>query len=242
MLDGDRSGNLVRIENALDEAVTAGAEIVCFPEMALLGWVNPEAHKQASPIPGRDSDALCRLAKEHAVYLCIGLAEKSAGDLYDSALLIDRQGCIILKHRKMNLLGELMNPPYAAGGDVDVADTEFGRIGVLICADTHEDEILARMAALKPDLLLVPYGYAADAEAWPEHGKELEAVVCNAAGKTGTVCVGTNLVGQISHGPWKGRTYGGLSVIADRSGKVLATGKDRDRDIVVVEVAIRRDR
>ena len=51
-LDGDRAGNFVRIENALREAKAAQADIACFPETAILGWVNPEAHERAFPIPG----------------------------------------------------------------------------------------------------------------------------------------------------------------------------------------------
>lgn len=242
LLDGDRSGNLARIENAIAEARDMHADVVCLPEMALLGWVNPDAHEKACPIPGKDSDRLCELAKKYGVFLCIGFAEKDGDGLYDSALLIDSRGGIALKHRKINLLSELMHPPYTAGDSIDVADTEFGRIGLLICADTHEDEILSQMATLKPDLLLVPYGYAADAEVWPEHGKKLEIVVCRAARKTGASCVGTNLVGQISHGPWKGRTYGGHSVVAERNGEVVVTGKDRDRDVIIVEVVVGTDR
>jgi len=238
LLDGDRPGNLVRVENALSDAARSGAQIACFPETALLGWVNPEAHEKAWPIPGRDSDKLCGLARDYGMHLCVGLAGRDCGRLHDSVLLIDDRGHILLKHRKINLLSELMSPPYTAGEDVNVTRTELGRIGLLICADTHEETILRRMAVLKPDLLLVPYGYVADVEGWPEHGKKLEGVVCNAARKTSAVCVGTNLVGQISHGPWKGRTYGGLSVVADKEGKVLARGRDRDRDVVMIDVCI----
>jgi predicted amidohydrolase len=49
-LDGDNPGNIVRIENALDEAKKAEADIACFPETVLLGWVNPEAHERSHPI------------------------------------------------------------------------------------------------------------------------------------------------------------------------------------------------
>lgn len=114
-LDGDRAGNFVRIENALGEAKAAGAEIACFPETALLGWVNPDAHKRACPIPGADSARLCKLARAYDIYLCAGLDEKGGAELYDSALLIDNRGRILLKHRKIILLAELMTPPYAAG-------------------------------------------------------------------------------------------------------------------------------
>lgn len=51
-LNGDREGNFVRIENALREANQSGAQIACFPEATILGWINSEAHKRAFPIPG----------------------------------------------------------------------------------------------------------------------------------------------------------------------------------------------
>ncbi len=233
-LDGDRRGNFVRIENAIREAKDAGADIACFPETALLGWVNPDAHKRARPIPGEDSDRLCKLAEDFDIHLCVGLAEKQGGNLYDSTVLIDNKGDILLKHHKMNLLTELMSPPYTPGESIGAVETKFGTIGLLICADTHDNIILKRMAALKPDLLLVPYGYAAAEDEWPGHGKELEKVVANTARKTGAFVIGTNLVGEITKGPWKGRIYGGQSVAADRKGQVVSIAKDRDRDINIV--------
>jgi predicted amidohydrolase len=237
-LDGDRLGNFVRIENAMRDAKDAGADIACFPETATLGWVNPDAHKRACPIPGEDSDKLCGLARDYDLYLCIGLAEKEGRHLYDSVVLIDNKGNILLKHRKINLLTELMSPPYTAGKNINTVETEFGKIGLLICADTHDSKILKRMAALKPDLLLVPYGYAAAEDEWPGHGKELEKVVANTAKKTGAFVIGTNLVGEITNGPWKGRTYGGQSVAADGTGRIVSVAKDRDRDIIIVNVNI----
>jgi len=237
-LDGDRSGNFVRIENAIREAKDADADIICFPETTILGWVNPDAHKRAYPIPGKDSQRLCELAKKYKTYLCAGLAEKNGTNLYDSVILIDNKGRILLKHRKINILTELMTPPYTPGKDVNTVETEFGKIGLLICADTFEDEILKRMAALKPDLLLVPFGWAAEENEWPEHGKKLENVVTEAARKTGAPVVGTDLVGQITRGPWKNRVFGGQSVAADKNGKTLAIAKDRDRDIKIASIRI----
>ena len=237
-LDSDRWGNFIRIENAIREAKCAGANIACLPETALLGWVNPDAHKRAFPIPGEDSDRLSKLAKDYDLHLCIGLVEKKGRRLYDSAVLIDNKGNILLKHRKINLLTELMNPPYTPGENIDVVDTEFGKIGLLICADTHDSKILKRMAALKPDVLLIPYGYAAAEDEWPGHGKELEKVVTNTAQKTGAFVIGTNLVGEITHGPWKDRIYGGQSLAADRTGRIVSVVKDRDRDINIININI----
>ncbi len=230
-IDGDRSGNLARIEHAIIEAKQAQVDIVVFPETCILGWVNPDAHQMAFPIPGADSKRLGELAKKHGIYLCIGLAEKEDDQLFDSVILLDDRGKVLLKHRKINVLTELMTPSYSIGETVEVVNTPFGTVGLLICADTFQEDLLENMKQKKPDLLLVPYGWAAKKEAWPTHGQELIKVVKNASKVVGCPVVGTNLIGQISQGPWKGLTYGGGSVAYDHSSEQLIVGKDRDRDI-----------
>lgn len=235
-IDGDISGNLVRIENAILKSKQQDADIVCFPEMALRGWVNPVAHKLATTIPGDDSKAICELARKHQVYLSIGLAEKDGDRLFDSAVLINDRGEIILKHRKINVLMELMTPSYTPGSSVGTVETKFGRVGILICADTFDQSVLDKMVPQTPDMMLVPYGWANKADAWPQHGSTLKATVSNAAKKVGCPVVGTNLVGSISQGPWRGMIYGGQSYAVDSEGNVIAKGADRDSDVVVFAI------
>lgn len=237
-LDGDRSGNFARIEGAIAEAKEHEAEIVCFPETAILGWVNPDAHQRAFPIPGEDSDRLCKLAMDNSIFISIGLAEKEGEKLYDSAILIDNKGNIILKHRKINIVTELMSPPYTLGSDIKTVDTKFGSIGMLICADSFKEEILNEMKELKPDLMLIPYGWAAGENAWPEHSLALSRTVQNAAKVIGCTIIGTDLVGQISHGPWTSLVYGGASVASDKNGNILAIGKDRDKEVLIINLEL----
>jgi predicted amidohydrolase len=237
-LDGDRSGNLVRIENAIREAKQANTDIACFPETALFGWVNPEAHSRAQAIPGKDSDLLCQMADKHDLYLCVGLAEKEENRLYDSVILIDEKGKLLLKHRKINILTELMTPPYTSGSQIECVETKYGTVGLLICADTFKTEILEQMAKLEPDLVLVPFGWAAKESQWPGHGHELQKTVAKASRTIGSPVVGVDLVGEITHGPWTGMTYGGQSVTADAKGRILAVAKDRDRDVKIIQVPV----
>jgi predicted amidohydrolase len=236
ILDGDRSGNFLRIENAIAEAKSQNAELICFPEASILGWLNSDAHTRACTIPGPDCDQLCELAKKYNVHLCIGIEEYDTGRLFNSAILIDNKGQILLKYRQINVPPKLMSPPYSQGAESDIAtvNTKFGKIGLLICADTHREDLLDRMAAMKPNLLLVPYGYAEDEQKWPAHGKEFHTVVINAAKRTAASVIGTNLVGRISRGPWSGRVYGGQSIAVDKQGNIIDTAKDRDRDIKIV--------
>ena len=236
LLDGDLSGNLLRIENALIVAKKENVNIVVFPESSLLGWENPEAFQRACPIPGKDSDFLSSLAIKYKMHICIGLDEKEGEKLYDSAIIIDDNGKILLKHRKINVLPELMNPPYSVGHGVQTVKTRFGTIGLMICADSFIDDLTQSMKNQKPDLVLIPYGWAAIEKDWPAHGQSLVKVVKNVANTVGCPVIGTNLVGQISNGPWKGQTYGGQSVAYNPENQKLITGKDRDVELVIFEI------
>jgi hypothetical protein len=130
VIDSDREGNFRRIEYALDQAEAQGAQIAVFPESSILGWENPEAHRLAAPIPGADSDRIAALARKHKIMIAIGLDEKDGDKLYDSAILVDKSGKLLWKHRKINVLAELMTPPYSEGKPegIGVVETEFGRI------------------------------------------------------------------------------------------------------------------
>lgn len=239
-IDGDREGNFRRIEYALESAHAAGAEIATFPESVVLGWENPDAHLLAEPIPGVDSDRICALAREHGLMISIGLDEKDGARLYDSAILADRSGNILWKHRKLNVLPELMDPPYTEGTPegIGVVETEYGRIGTLICADTFVDAYAESIVRLKPDLMLIPYGWAAEVDKWPAHAGELARLVAARARKWGCPVIGTDLVGVMTHGPWKGQTFGGGSVVADRAGQLVATLRDRDVETRIVELKL----
>ena len=242
VIDSDREGNFRRIEYALDRAASEHADIAVFPESAILGWENPEAHQLAEPIPGKDSLRIAALARQYKLMIAIGLDEKAGGRLYDSAILVDKTGTLLWKHRKTNVLPELMTPPYSEGtpDGIGVVETEFGRIAVLICADTFVDAHFKRIQSLKPDLLLVPYGWAAPNEEWPGHSKILEAIVRRRSAELRCPMVGVDLVGEMTHGPWKGRTYGGSSFVADGAGQILLTLRDRDTDLSVIELPIGR--
>ena len=239
-IDGDREGNFRRVEYALEQARTERADIAAFPESVILGWENPDAHRLATPIPGGDSDRIAALARQYGLMISIGFDEKDGEHLYDSAILVDKTGKLLWKHRKLNVLPELMDPPYSAGAPegIGAVDTQYGRIGVLICADTFVDAYVDRLKQLKPDLVLVPYGWAAEVDKWPEHEKELEKLVVRRAEAWKCPVVGTDLVGLMTHGPWKGQTFGGASVVADGTGRVLALLRDRDVEVRVVEIPL----
>jgi len=129
-----------------------------------------------------------------------------------------------------------MTPPYSIGDGVQTVQTKFGIIGLMICADSFEDNLLEAMKSKHPDLLLIPYGWAAPETEWPGHGQELLKVVKKAALKVNCPVIGTNLIGQVSHGPWTGQIYGGQSVAFDPQNDQIKVGKDRESDLVIIDL------
>src|ERR1035437_7089799 len=158
VIESDREGNFRRIEYALSDAAEKRVDLAVFPESSILGWENPEAHALAEPIPGRDSDRISELARKYGMMIAIGLDEKEGDKLYDSAILVDKTGRILWKHRKINVLPGLMSPPYTPGlsTDIHVVTTELGRVGMLICADTFTDSHIDKLRDERPDLVIVP--------------------------------------------------------------------------------------
>lgn len=241
-IDGDANANLRQIESALEAAAAEGADLASFPESIILGWVNPQAHALADPIPGPTTERLSELARRYRMMICIGMDEKDGEMLYDSAVLLGADGSLLLKQRKIDNLRRLnlLDPPYSDGTveDLRTVDTPAGRIGVLICADSFDEALMRRMAEDSADVVLAPLGWAAEAGRWPRHGQTLAKLMAQGARWAGCPVIGVNRVGTIAHGPWAGRIYGGQSVVADAEGTILAVLRDRDVEVRVVEVRL----
>ena len=147
---GDLKSTLSKVCEWIEKAAAEGADVVLFPELILsAGYALGERYRKvAEMVPGPSIEAVARKAGENKIYVIVGLAEKSANDvLYDSAVLIDRQGKILGTYRKSHLY-----PPtesiFSRGEELPVYQTDFGTVGLLICYDLEFPET-ARILALK---------------------------------------------------------------------------------------------
>ncbi len=112
---------------------------------------------KAEPVPGPSSDVLAGVARRQAVNIVFGLAERVGDRLYNTAVLLDRNGNIAGKYRKVQVPRSEVDEGMVPGDSVPVFDLDFGRVALLICHDLSFPEP-AREAALQgADLLLVPY-------------------------------------------------------------------------------------
>jgi predicted amidohydrolase len=221
---GEPSRNLERAVKLIEEAAKDQCRIVILPETLDFAWTHPSALLEAESIPGPFSDILCKAAVAHNIYVCAGLTEKLDGKIYNSAIFIDPKGKIILKYHKINLLS-VEQPFYEVGASLHVVDTEFGKIGINICADNYFESLcightLARMGA---QILLSPSSWTCDynlteiddpyREKWIKPFQTLASLY-------DLVVISTTSVGYIVGGPYEGKKSVGCSLAVNKDGIV----------------------
>lgn len=114
----------------------------------------------AETVPGPFTESLSEIARQHKVHICSGLVEKEGNKLFNTAVLIGPDGRIIAKYHKTSL-ASIDERHFQPGNGPTVVETELGRIGILICKDTQDLEVISSMARQAPHLILAPsYGLA----------------------------------------------------------------------------------
>lgn len=234
------------------QAKDQGATLIIFPEGSVFGWLNPAVFTQAAPIPGRYSDQFAEIARSVGIWVAAGLAEQgpkagpgslpNAYQAYDSGILIDPQGQIVLHHRKYNVLQNAFDPAacqailnqpgcaYTPGAlsDIKTVSTPFGKTSLLICADAYtygQAEALAALKALKPDFVIVPWGITASQQSecgTPNFNATGYAAQAAAYLKSAFV-VGANATGPRTYGRFLPSVYCGDSGYANPAGDSVET-------------------
>ena len=144
------AATMCHLDVLLEATLERKPDLVCLPEHFATGylWKLEDLRRFGETIPGPTTDRISGLAREHQVFFAFGLVETNGPEFFNSAVLISRTGGIVLKHRK------IQEPaPYAMGVAVPSADTEIGRVSMLICGDLLNEEA-AGMLDASSDLLI----------------------------------------------------------------------------------------
>lgn len=103
-------------------------------------------------------DAMCAYAAKHSCYIAYSAhRERSDGRFANSCFLIDRSGKVAAVYDKyFPMTTEMENAdfPVVPGKEAVVVDTDFGRVGFLICFDLNFPELVREYAAKRPDVML----------------------------------------------------------------------------------------
>ena len=111
---------------------------------------------KAETIPGPSTDVMATLARGYRTYVVFGMLERDGNVLYNTAVLLDRNGAIAAKYRKVQLPLSEAAAGIFPGDDVQVFQADFGKVALLICQDTAFPDPARQAAILGAEMLLVP--------------------------------------------------------------------------------------
>ena len=154
---------------AVGDAVRADAEVICLPEI----WNSPYdlllLGDYSEPEGGPSHKFMSELAREHKIYLIGGSIPEDAGDtkVYNTSFVFGPDGKQIARHRKVHLfdvdiergLRFRESDFFAAGEDLTVFDTKYGRMGIAICFDLRFPEMFREMNKEGAHIVFLPAAF-----------------------------------------------------------------------------------
>jgi predicted amidohydrolase len=154
----DPSDSVARTIGAIGEAARDGAEVVVLPEMSS-GYVLDAAALTPVAEVGDEGVLLSAwraAARQHGVVVVGGFAERMGERLFNTAVVIDRQGAVLGRYRKLHLFGAEHQVFTPGDLGLPVFDVDGVRLGVLICYDLRFPEALRILALQGAQLVAVP--------------------------------------------------------------------------------------
>jgi NAD+ synthase (glutamine-hydrolysing) len=227
---GDLDGNAERLVAWIDRAEAAGAQLVCFPELALTGYP-PEDLLLRDEFVRDQGDALDRLVKHTAgrpIDVVLGFVDRSDAGLHNAAALL-RDGAVAARYHKIQL------PNYGVFDErrYFVPGTETTRLsiggadtGISVCEDAWYGELpfaAYRGAEVVANLNASPYHRRKVAER--------EEICRRRALETGAWIVYVNAIGGQDE-----LVFDGGSMVVAPDGSLVARAAMFDEDLLVVDL------
>ena len=165
----DKMENVRTVKTYLEKIKDENPDFVILPEMFCCPYQTENfpiyAEKEGGPV----WQQLSGYAKQYGIYLIGGsMPEKDAeGNVYNTSYIFDREGKQIGKHRKVHLFDidvkggqTFKESDMLTAGDSDtVFDTEFGKMGVMLCFDIRFPELSRMMVNDGARIVFVPAAF-----------------------------------------------------------------------------------
>jgi nitrilase len=169
-----REATLDRVAELTSTAAATGAELIVFPEVFVPGtpiWIDTRPIwdgddtwyrllvEHAVVVPSVSTERLGAIARDHGVWLVVGVEEKEAHGttIYNTVLYFSPGGDLVERHRKLVPTGaERTVWGMGDGSTLRVVPTPFGRIGGLICWENYMPLARFYMYSQGVDVWLAP--------------------------------------------------------------------------------------
>jgi predicted amidohydrolase len=236
----NKSENLKTIAEFIDEAASKNAKLIGLPETMTYIGVDEEIKRNAEPIGGETTQLLCEKSKKYGIWLHGGsFYELVEGQekVYNTTLLINPKGEIAAKYRKIHLFDvEVDSGPcikesnaLLSGGEIVVAKTDLGNIGLSICYDIRFSEIYRIMAMQGAHVVFSPASFTlfTGRDHW-------EPILRTRAIENGYYVIAPGQIGKKAMVQTNGKT-----MIVDPWGNVIAKASDYP-SVIIAEIDIQR--
>jgi predicted amidohydrolase len=148
--------NLEKFSEFIAKAAAQKADIVCLPEGSTLAGTDLNYISASEPLPGPTTQFLGDIARKYNIYIVAGLLEKQGDAVYNTSVLINKKGELAGKYRKISLPREEIEGGVTPGDSLPVFDTDFGRIGMMICWDVSFPETARTLAQKGAEIIFLP--------------------------------------------------------------------------------------
>lgn len=149
---GDLAGNHERLMSVLSQFSQHTPDVVVTPECFLDGYIATEDQVTADDLhryavdPGTSPYVaeVASWAATNNAWVLMGCSRAGADGVYNSVVLMDRRGSLVGTYDKVHCRGSDLK--FVPGSELPVFDGDFGRFGVMICADRRWPETVRTLA------------------------------------------------------------------------------------------------
>lgn len=231
---GDSSANLIAIDQAIDEALALGADLIVLPELCTSGYVfESEAEVSAAALRPDSSvffDWQQRLKGSGAV-LVAGFPLRDAQGIFNAAVMLDESG-VLAMYRKVHLWNEEKRWFLAGSEAPPVIDTRHGRISMVVCYDLEFPEMVRGLLLQGAEIVAVPTNWPRGER--PAHERPAEIHDAMSSARLSRVI----LACCDRCGTERGVTFTGGSAIIGADGWIRAERPERDAGVVVADIDV----
>lgn len=218
------------------QAGRKGADLLVLPECTYPAYWLESAERYMRPDIERSAAVLARFsscAADNRLWLVAGFVEEADGRLYNSAAVFDREGRQVGICRK-NFMWDCDNYWFSPGAAMSVVDSEFGRMGVLICADARTPEITATLVTQGAEFIVEPTAWVnAD-----RTGRQYLNVQADFMIRARAMEFGVPFACASKSGREEDKLhYVGQSQIVDAAGHTLAKAPIHGEQLILAEIA-----
>jgi N-carbamoylputrescine amidase len=244
--EANKEANIQKTIEKIREVARSGAQIICLQELfASLYFCDEENHANfslAEPIPGPTTVLLQKIAVELHVVIVASLFEKRTHGLYhNTTAVIDADGSYLGMYRKSHIPDDpgFYEKFYFAPGDTGykVFETQFAKIGVLICWDQWYPEAARITSLMGAEILFYPTAIGWEPEEKEEIKNEQyqawQTIQRSHAIANGVHVVAVNRVGREAD-----TIFWGGSFVSNPFGTVLYQASHQNEEVYVQEIDI----